>query len=384
MAATVLFYIFLTLLLIHVLAFFVLTSSLQNLNSLVNSLANFDLNSSQIMLPSKVPQPTSSSGTSHSNNGKDSFFSQASGTTHFYQTVMDCSDELSTSGGSTSSGYGRSSTTSNSSSGMNTLNSSNLSPVVQLESGHISPTPPLFRDVLLSKPGNPTTASNPSTSLGTIGSGASSALESLSTESIGSNFINSQLSAVAAELCDLDDLPKLISPSDSLPHQIYNSPFDLRLPTLSNTSSNHHSLLPSQSEASLGFFSKYSPRTNSGIMFDEEQRSLTTKSNSIDSNGSSSFTISSVTPPSVSSNQCFTISMDHSQDSFKSNNQLEAEHSAMMLNKRSTAEEVASACLSESFPPTPNTSNSSSTFSQNTPPAASLVDRDLLYRLIIR
>lgn len=343
------------------------------------------------MLPTKVPQPTSSSSngresTSHSNNGKDSFFSQTSGTTHFYQSVMDCSDELSTSGGSTSSGYGRSSTTSNSSSGMNNLNASNLSGVVQLESGLISPTPPLFRDVLLSKPVNTTTASNSSTSPGTVGSGTSSALlESLSTESSGSNFINSRLSAVAAELCDLDDLPKLISPSDSLPHQVYNSPFDLRLPTLSNTSSNHHPMLSHQSEESLGFFSKYSPRTNSGILFDDEQRSMTAKSNSIDSNGSSSFTISSVTPPSVSSNQCFTISMDPSQDHSVKSKPLEGEHSAMMmLSKRSTAVEVASACLSEPFPQTPNTSNVSSTFSQNAPPAASLVDRDLLYRLIIR
>lgn len=338
------------------------------------------------MLPTKVSQSTFSSGngTSHSNNSKDAFFSQVSGSTHFYQSVMDCSDELSTSGGSTSSGYGRSSTTSNCSSGMNTLNGSNVSGVAQRhDSGHISPTPPLFRDVLLSKPVNTTTTS---ASPGTIGSGTSSALESLSTESIGSNFINSQLSAVAAELCDLDDLPKLISPSDSLPHQIYSSPFDLRLPNLGNTSSNHHSMLPSQSEASLGFFSKYSPGSNSGNMFDEERRSLTTKSNSIDSNGSSSFTISSVTPPSVSSNQCFTISMDHSHDSLKSK-QMEADHSSMMYNKLSTAVEVASACLSESsesFPQTPNTSNGSSTFSQSTPPAASLVDRDLLYRLIIR
>ncbi len=315
------------------------------------------------MLPGCSPQPTKvhtpisesancrNEGTSLS-NGKDPF---TSGTMHFYQSVMDCCDELSTSGGSTSSGYGRSSTTSNSSNGMNTLNG-NVSGLVHLDAGLISPTRQLFREALLSKP-NHTPTSNCSTSPGNIGSGTSSALESLSAESPGSNFINSQLSAVAAELCDLDDLPKLIS--------------------LSNTSS-HHNMLQ-QSDTSLDFFTEYSQRTNLNNIFDEE-RSVTTKSSSIDSNASN-FTISSVTPPSVSSNQCFTITMDNSQDcSFGGKFE---PRSALMLDKRSTAVEVASACLNESFLSTPSTS-SGSVFNHNSPPVASLVDRDLLYRLIIR
>src|SRR5699024_3591739 len=137
----------------------------------------------------------------------------------------------------------------------------------QLDSGHPSPTPPMFRDILLStKPNSAASSSQSSSSPSAIG-GPSPNLDQLSSESLesplSSCFLNAQLAAVASDLCDLNDLPNLIPPSESSTRtadSLYgNSPFDLQLPSMSNPTPDHsRGILGNTNPLASRYFSEYS------------------------------------------------------------------------------------------------------------------------------
>ena len=325
---------------------------------------------------------------------KDQFY--ASGTTHFYQTVMDCCDDGST---SSSSGYGRSSTTSNSSgNGASNCAMSGLASASQLDSGIPSPTPPMFRDTLFTKSNNGIANISPSMSVstGVIGAPNLELSNNYCLDSpLSSHFLDSQLAAVTADLCDLTDLPKLIPPSESVQSDksLYGSSFDMRL---SNPTPpiGHRGLLDNSDTSVSSFFSDYSTNggNQSGIIFDSNSAHSHNihESSGGGSTTNSGFTISPMPPSNGSSNQCFTILMQENSNTNTNKPVNFLDDTA--LDKR-TAVSVAAACLSDPFhsqttTPTQSqngySSPSGNSNQTNSPTATSLCDRDLFYRLIIR
>ncbi|KAJ6220809.1 hypothetical protein RDWZM_006621 [Blomia tropicalis] len=335
-------------------------SNLMSLSNLVNSLANFDLNSSQVMLDTNelesmkmiitnmVPHGLVDSNveseslpklnpffpSSNSNNGGVSHFYQTNSVTSITPAIGDGESDAD------SNSYGRSSTASNSSvrNGCTKFGSLNTTATETSNS--------LFRsndlNILNQRTQQP------------IGSTAiNDSFDSCS-------FLDTQMAAVTADLCDLTDMPKLISANDSMASLVKATPKrvnDLAIYGGNNSSpfnDLNQSLLDSADSNHSDFFGELNQ-----ILFNNENRPA---KDYFTSNGAKgNFTIAHAPP--VGSNQCFTIEQNTGNDDEQSD----------LMDKRTAT------CFNEA-----QSKNSQRTTSRsaNGDPIV-LCDKDLFYRLII-